>query len=115
MQPPNKQGTSKITLLVHDLVHNYCSLNVKTKSMSIQNAIKFITAYQNDAQLRSYLTNLESPIEVRDFLSEIDMQFYDEELEEAYNLLLVKCADEAEHNLLSQLKISYIELITGRE
>lgn len=83
--------------------------------MSIQNAINFINAYQNDKQLRDYLVCLNSPEEVREFLEEIDMQFYDEELEEAYNTLLLKCADEGEHNMLSQVKISYIELITGRE
>jgi len=44
-------------------------------------------------------------------LKEIDMDFYDEELEEAYNLLLLRCSDEADHNVLSQVKLSYIELI----
>lgn len=83
--------------------------------MSIQNAIKFIDAYQKDSQLRRYLVNLDSPNNVRKFLAEIDMEFYDEELEEACNLLLLKCADEGEHNLLTQVKISYIELITGRD
>jgi hypothetical protein len=80
--------------------------------MSIQNAITFVDAYQNDGQLRSYLGMLNSPQKVRSFLEEIDMGFYDEELEEAYNLLLLRCADEADHNILSQVKVSYIELIT---
>lgn len=83
--------------------------------MSIQNAINFIQAYQNDSQLRRYLVHLDTPKAVRKFLAEIDMEFYDEELEEAYNTLLLKCADEGEHNLLTQVKISYIELITGRD
>jgi hypothetical protein len=80
--------------------------------MSIQNAINFVDAYQDDEQLRYYLGQLGSPHEVRDFLGEIEMDFFDEELEEACNLLLLRCADEAEHNLLSQVKISYIELVT---
>ena len=80
--------------------------------MSIQNAITFIEAYQNDDQLRDYLGQLNSPRKVRSFLDEIEMNFYDEELEEAYNLLVVKCRDESEHNLLSQIKWSYIQLIT---
>ena len=80
--------------------------------MSIQNAIKFIEAYQTDSQLRKYLASLDSPREVRKILSEIGMDFYDEELEEAYNSLVIKCADEEEHNMLTQIKLSYIELIT---
>jgi hypothetical protein len=80
--------------------------------MSIQNAINFVEAYQIDEQLRSYLGQLNSPQKVRDFLNEIDLDFFDEELEEAYNQLLLRCADEADHNLLTQVKISYIELIT---
>jgi hypothetical protein len=82
--------------------------------MSIQNAIKFVDAYQDDEQLRSYLGQLGSPQEVRNFLVEIDMAFYDEELEEACNLLLLRCADEADHNILSQVKVSYIELISEK-
>jgi hypothetical protein len=80
--------------------------------MSIQNAITFFDAYRDDEQLRKYLGQLDSPNKVRDFLEEIDMAFYDEELEEAYNLLLLRCADEADHNILTQVKVSYIELIT---
>jgi hypothetical protein len=80
--------------------------------MSIQHAINFFDAYREDKQLRSYLGALDSPLKVRNFLEEIDMEFYDEEIEEAYNLLILKCADEADHNLLTQVKISYIELIT---
>jgi hypothetical protein len=79
--------------------------------MSIQHAINFFDAYREDEQLRSYLGMLSSPQLVRSFLKEIDMSFYDEELEEAYNLLLLNCADEADHNLFTQVKISYIELI----
>lgn len=82
------------------------------KKMAIQNAINFINAYQNDKQLRQYLMSLSSPSAVRTFLTEIDMEFYDEELEEAYNLMVVKCRDEEEHNILTQIKSSYIELIT---
>jgi hypothetical protein len=80
--------------------------------MSIQNAIEFIAAYEHDESLRRYLGILETPDQRRAFLEEIDMQFYDEELEEASNLLLLRCADEADHNRLTQIKISYIELIT---
>jgi hypothetical protein len=80
--------------------------------MSIQNAINFFDAYRDDNQLRDYLGILGSPQKVRDFLKEIDMIFYDEEMEEAYNLLLINCTDEADHNLLTQVKLSYIELIT---
>jgi hypothetical protein len=79
--------------------------------MSIQNAMDFMHAYKNDPQLRDYLARIEKPMQVRDFLSEIGMDFFDEELEEAYNLMMVKCNNEEEHNLLSQLKWSYIELI----
>jgi CRISPR/Cas system-associated protein Cas5 (RAMP superfamily) len=82
------------------------------KKMSIQNAIQFITAYEHDESLRRYLGILETPDQRRAFLGELDMDFYDEEFEEAYNLLLVKCADEADHNVLSQVRLSYIELIT---
>lgn len=82
--------------------------------MSIQHAINFFDAYRDDEQLRNYLGILDSPQRVRSFLKEIDMSFYDEELEEAYNLLLLHCADEADHNILSQVKVSYIELITER-
>ncbi|MFA9388925.1 MAG: hypothetical protein ACERKD_03910 [Prolixibacteraceae bacterium] len=82
--------------------------------MSIQKASNFITAYKKDSQLRRYLVGLDSPRKVREFLAEIDMDFYDEELEEAYNLLVMKCADEGDHNVLSQVKLSYIELITER-
>ncbi len=83
--------------------------------MSIQNAINFFDAYTDDDRLRMYLGLLDSPEQVRNFLKEIDMDFYDEELEEAYNLLLLRCSDEADHNVLSQVKISYIELISERE
>lgn len=79
--------------------------------MSIQNAINFIQAYKADQQLRGYLGMLNSPEKVRIFLNEINMDFYDEEMEEACNLLLLSCIDEADHNLLLQIKISYIELI----
>ncbi len=80
--------------------------------MSIQRAIKFFNVYLEDEQLRYFLGSLKSPAKVRSFLEEIDLGFYDEELEEAYNLLLMNCADEADHNVLSQVKLSYIELIT---
>jgi hypothetical protein len=80
--------------------------------MSIQNAINFIEAYQNDEKLRSYLGLLNSPEKVRSFLNEIGMDFFDEEMEEAFNLLLLRCIDEADHNILSQIKLSYIELIS---
>jgi hypothetical protein len=80
--------------------------------MSIQNAIDFIAAYEHDERLRRYLGILETPDLRRAFLEEIDMQFYDEELEEACNLLLLRCADEADHNILNQIKLSYIELIS---
>ena len=80
--------------------------------MSIQNAINFFEAYTDDEKLRAYLGMLKSPDEVRNFLKEIDMDFYNEELEEAYNLLLLRCNDEADHNVLTQVKVSYIELIT---
>jgi hypothetical protein len=80
--------------------------------MSIQNAIEFIAAYEHDESLRRYLGILETPDQRRAFLEEIDMQFYDEELEEACNLLLLRCADEADHNILNQIKLSYIELIS---
>lgn len=79
--------------------------------MSIQNAINFFDAYTDDDKLRMYLGLLDTPEQVRNFLKEIDMDFYDEELEEAYNLLLLRCSDEADHNVLSQVKLSYIELI----
>lgn len=79
--------------------------------MSIQNAIQFIGAYERDESLRRYLGLLPTPDERRTFLAEIDMPFYDEEFEEACNLLLLRCGNEAEHNVLLQLKISYIELI----
>jgi hypothetical protein len=62
-----------------------------------------------------YLGLLDTPEQVRNFLKEIDMDFYDEEIEEAYNLLLLNCTDEADHNVLSQVKISYIELISEHE
>ena len=81
--------------------------------MSIQNAIEFIAAYEHDESLRHYLGILDTPDQRRAFLDEIDMQFYDEELEEACNLLLLRCADEADHNVLNQIKLSYIELITN--
>ena len=80
--------------------------------MSIQNAINFFEAYTDDEKLRTYLGMLKSPQKVRSFLEEMDMGFYDEELEEAYNLLLLRCNDEADHNVLTQVKVSYIELIT---
>lgn len=78
--------------------------------MSIQNAINFINVYHDNLKLRAYLGLLNSPDEVRSFLEEIGMAFFDEELEEAYHLMLVKCSDEAEHNRLSQIRISYFEL-----
>jgi len=83
--------------------------------MSIQHAINFFDAYTDDEKLRMYLGHLDTPEQVRNCLNEIDMDFYDEELEEAYNLLLLKCADEAHHNVLWQVKLSYIELITKRK
>jgi hypothetical protein len=86
-------------------------MNLTGNEMSIQHAINFFDAYRDDEHLRYYLGMLGAPIRVREFLKEIDMNFYDEELEEAYNLLLLNCIDEAEHNLLSQVKLSYIELI----
>jgi hypothetical protein len=81
--------------------------------MSIQNAIQFIKAYRHDEKLRHYLGILKTPGERRAFISEIDMPFYDEEFEEACNLLLLRCSDEADHNVLLQLKISYIELMAS--
>ena len=82
--------------------------------MSIQHAINFFDAYTDDEKLRTYLGMLKSPDKVRNFLKEIDMDFFDEELEEAYNLLLLRCNDEADHNVLSQVKVSYIELISKK-
>lgn len=78
--------------------------------MSIQRAINFFDAYRDDQQLRSYLNILNSPDRVKSFLNEIDMSFSINELEDAYNLLLMNCSDEADHNLLTQIKLSYLEL-----
>ena len=80
--------------------------------MSIQNAIAFTEIYKREEKLRTYLSSLNSPEKVRSYLKELELEFSDEEFEEAYNLQVVKCRDEADHNLLSQLKISYILLVT---
>ena len=83
----------------------------KKYTMSIQNAIRFTEVYQNESKLRDYLGGLNSPDEVRNFLKELDLEFTDEEFEEAYNLQLVKCKDEREHSILNQVKLSYILMI----
>lgn len=80
--------------------------------MSIQNAIDFTQIYQNEIKLRDYLGSLDSAEKVRGFLKELELEFTDEEFEEAINLQVVKCKDETEHNLLEQVKMSYIMLIT---
>lgn len=80
--------------------------------MPIQHAIHFVRAYSTDQQLRSYLSSLSEPAEVRQFLSEIGMTFHDEEFEDAYNMLVVQCASEEEHHTLFQIKLSYTALIT---
>lgn len=79
--------------------------------MSIQNAIDFTEIFQNEDQLRAYLSGLASADEVRAYLKELDLEFTDEEFEEAYNLQVVKCKDEGHHNILSQVKLSYIMMI----
>jgi hypothetical protein len=79
--------------------------------MSIQNAINFTEIYQNEEKLRSYLSSLSSPEEVRSYLKELDLEFTDEEFEEGYNLQVGKCKDEVHHNILSQVKLSYIYLV----
>jgi len=79
--------------------------------MSVNNAKRFIHIYQNEEKLRQYLMKLETPGEVRELLNELDLTFTDEEFEEAYNLGIVKCQNERQHNLLTQVKLSYVSLI----
>lgn len=79
--------------------------------MSIQNAIDFTEIFQNEDQLREYLSSLSSAEEVRAYLKELDLEFTDEEFEEAYNLQLLKCRDERDHSILNQIKLSYILMI----
>lgn len=79
--------------------------------MSISNAQRFIHIYQNEKKLRLYLMELETPSEVRSFLKELELDFTDEEFEEAYNLNIVKCRNEQEHSMLTQVKMSYVTLI----
>ena len=80
--------------------------------MSIQNAIRFTEIYKQEAKLRDYLGNLGSSGEVRSFLKELDLEFTDEEFDEAYNVQLLKCKDEREHSILDQVKFSYILMIS---
>lgn len=80
----------------------------KYLNMSIQNAIDFFEIYQKEKKLRNYLGSLNSAKEVRDFIAELELPFTDEEFEEAYNLQILRCKDEADHNLLIQIKQSYI-------
>lgn len=80
--------------------------------MAIQNAIDFFKIYQNEKKLRNYLSSLDSANKVRNFIDELELPFTDEEFEEAYNLQVAKCKDEAEHNLLIQIRQSYILLIS---
>ncbi|MDA3927857.1 MAG: Nif11-like leader peptide family natural product precursor [Prolixibacteraceae bacterium] len=81
--------------------------------MSIQNAISFVDIFKNEEKLRNYLMSLNSSDEVRAYLKELGLEFTDEEFEEAYNLLLLRCRDEADHSVLNQVKMSYIVLVTG--
>ena len=80
--------------------------------MSIKNANVFISIYKKEKKLRDYLGSLQSVAKVRSFLKDLELEFTDEEFEEAYNILSVKCKDETEHNILTQVKRSYIMLIT---
>lgn len=82
--------------------------------MSIQNAIEFTNIYQNEKKLRDYLGSLTSGEKVREFLKELELVFTDEEFEEAYNLQVTKCRDEAEHSILNQVKMSYIVLVNSQ-
>ena len=79
--------------------------------MSIQNAIYFTKIYQAEKEFRQYLGSLHSALKVRAFLKELDLEFTDEEFEDAYYLQVVKCKDEVEHNILNQLKQAYIMLV----
>lgn len=82
--------------------------------MSIQNAIVFTDIYKEEEKLRTYLNGLKTSEEVRNYLKELDLDFTDEEFEEAYNLQVVKCRDEADHSILNQIKMSYIVLVSGQ-
>ncbi len=81
--------------------------------MSIQNAIYFTEIYKAEDKLRQYLAGLGSADEVRAYLKELDLEFTDEEFEEAFNLQVVKCADEVDHNILKQVKQAYVMLVTS--
>lgn len=81
--------------------------------MSIQNAITFTDIYKNEEKLRKYLGSL-SASEVRAYLKELELEFTDEEFEEAHNLQILKCKDEVDHAILNQIKMSYIMLITSK-
>lgn len=80
--------------------------------MTIINAKRYIQIYQNEEKFRLYLMNMKTPDEVRSFLKVLELDFTDEEFQEAYTLSVAKCQSERAHNLLTEVKHCYISLIT---
>jgi len=74
--------------------------------MSIGNAIQFIRKVQSDSSFRNEIYDL-SGEDIPRWLAEREMDFSDDEYEEGYNYLHVRCQDEYEAQELKQLRQWY--------
>lgn len=74
--------------------------------MSIGNAIHFIHKVQSDSAFRNEIYDL-SGEDIPRWLAEHQMAFSDDEYEESYNYLHVRCQDEYEAQELKQLRQWY--------
>ncbi|ADQ79582.1 hypothetical protein Palpr_1436 [Paludibacter propionicigenes WB4] len=59
--------------------------------MSLQNAIHFISKVDSDADFRKSCYVCKSQSELQELLKKLDMSFSSDEIEDAFNVLELKC------------------------
>jgi len=72
--------------------------------MSLQNAINFISRVDSDGDFRKSLYTAKTLTELTDILSKQEMGFSLEEIEDAFNVLLLKCQTYEQAGRVNEVK-----------
>ena len=72
--------------------------------MSLQNAINFITKVDSDSNFRKSLYTAKTLAELIEILSKQEMGFTLDEIEDAFNVLLLKCQTYEQAGRVNEVK-----------
>lgn len=75
--------------------------------MSIQKAIDFISKVDSDKEFRHSCYKYKTQLELLEFVKDIDMGFTPDEIEDAFNLLELKCQTYEQAGRVKEVKAWY--------